>query len=171
MTLAALRQIRQETQPGEIGPVSVVHREQQRAPLREVRTPTSTARAARRTSDPRLTRGSARGRARREERLGQSRGAGEQIRAGLRVGGRDHRLEQLPHNSKRQLPLELRAAGAPHRHLVRPRTPTRGDHELGLAYAGGPLDHHQRARTMARRPQRSIDPLELCLALEQRTRL
>jgi hypothetical protein len=83
----------------------------------------------------------------------------------------DDRLEQLPHHSERQLPLELRAPSARHDH-PRLRAPTtRRDQQLRLADPTRSLDHHQRARPRARRPQRVIDPRELGFALKERDRL
>ena len=93
-------------------------------------------------------------------------GAGEEALALTRLD--QQRLEELPHEPERQLPLEIGAVRGDHPCAAACRPlPQRRD-EAALADPRRPLDHHDPRVAATVRPKQPLERAELLLALERR---
>jgi hypothetical protein len=161
--LHSREQVCEPAQGGEVGPVQVVDREQERPAGREVRRqPVEAVKGRQRgiragLGDELLGV---------EERLGQRRRAREQLGSLFARKRCEQRLEELPHDAEREGAFELRASGAEHLHAGAVTAGLGLRHQRGLADAGRAFDSHEQAARFAACDE-ALKGRELSVALEQ----
>ncbi len=165
-SLEPSRQVEEPAQGGGVRPVQVVDRKQRRLLKGHVgREPVKAVEDREGALCGRVLRsGELRGSEERFDERGRPR---EQLRAEIRRGGREQRLEQLTNDPIGKLALELTAAGGEHPHPRRAGNRARLGEQAGLADAGTSLDDGEPPTAVPCRVAQCLQRRDLGFALQE----